>query len=71
MLKPGIFAKHEFKARWVVGPLGEPLTLETLPSSGLKRWAPLRKAEVVSAVEEDCSAWTRRAIDTGIQSKSW
>jgi hypothetical protein len=34
----------------VVGPLGEPLTLETLPPPDLKRWVPRRKAEVVAAV---------------------
>jgi transposase-like protein len=34
----------------VVGPLGEPLTLETLPPADLKRWVPRRKAEVVAAV---------------------
>jgi hypothetical protein len=34
----------------VVGPLGEKLTLETLPPADLKRWVPRRKAEVVAAV---------------------
>lgn len=34
----------------VVGPLGEPLTLETLPSGSTSRWTPRRKAEVVAAV---------------------
>lgn len=34
----------------VVGPLGEPLTLESLPPADLKRWVPRRKAEVVAAV---------------------
>ena len=34
----------------VIGPLGEPLTLETLPPPGTIRWVPRRKAEVVAAV---------------------
>lgn len=34
----------------VIGPLGEPLTLETLPSPETRRWVIRRKAEVVSAV---------------------
>ena len=34
----------------VIGPLGEPLTLETLPGVNTRRWTPRRKAEVVAAV---------------------
>ncbi|MGF7150755.1 transposase [Sphingomonas zeicaulis] len=34
----------------IVGPLGEPLTLESLPPPGTKRWVVRRKAEVVAAV---------------------
>ena len=34
----------------VIGPLGEPLTLEDLPAPGTARWVARRKAEVVSAV---------------------
>lgn len=34
----------------VLGPLGEALTLETLPSPDTCRWVPRRKAEVVAAV---------------------
>jgi hypothetical protein len=33
-----------------IGPLGEPLTLESLPPSGTVRWVIRRKAEVVAAV---------------------
>ncbi len=33
-----------------IGPTGEPLTLETLPSPNTKRWVIRRKAEVVAAV---------------------
>jgi hypothetical protein len=34
----------------VIGPLGEPLTLHTLPPAGTSRWVVRRKAEVVAAV---------------------
>lgn len=34
----------------VRGPLGETLTLETLPPPDTRRWVPRRKAEVVAAV---------------------
>ncbi len=34
----------------VVGPLGEPLTLDSLPSPDTTRWVVRRKAEVVAAV---------------------
>lgn len=34
----------------VVGPLGEPLTLESLPPANTTRWVVRRKAEVVAAV---------------------
>src|SRR3546814_15925497 len=34
----------------VIGPLGEPLTLESLPPRDTKRWVVRRKAEVVAAV---------------------
>jgi hypothetical protein len=34
----------------VIGPLGEPLTLETLPAPTTTRWVIRRKAEVVAAV---------------------
>ena len=34
----------------VIGPLGEPLTLDTLPPPSTTRWVVRRKAEVVSAV---------------------
>src|SRR3546814_10291386 len=33
----------------VIGPLGEPLTLETLPPADTTRWVVRRKAEVVAA----------------------
>ena len=34
----------------VIGPLGEALTVETLPPSDTTRWVVRRKAEVVAAV---------------------
>ncbi len=34
----------------IIGPLGEPLTLENLPAVNTARWTPRRKAEVVAAV---------------------
>ena len=34
----------------VIGPLGEPLTLRSLPAPGTTRWVVRRKAEVVAAV---------------------
>lgn len=34
----------------VIGPLGELLTLETLPAPNTRRWVARRKAEVVAAV---------------------
>jgi hypothetical protein len=34
----------------VIGPLGEPLTLDCLPPPNTTRWVPRRKAEVVAAV---------------------
>lgn len=34
----------------VIGPLGERLTIETLPPANTRRWVVRRKAEVVAAV---------------------
>ena len=49
----------------VIGPLGEPLTLDTLPPPETTRWVVRRKAEVVAAVrggllslEEACARYT-------------
>ena len=63
----------------VIGPTGEPITLDTLPPSDTERWVIRRKAEVVAAVrgglltlEEACKRYTlsveeflswQRAID--------
>ena len=49
----------------VIGPLGEPLTIDSLPPVGTTRWVVRRKAEVVAAVrggllsfEEACQRYT-------------
>jgi hypothetical protein len=41
---------HDFRPDRVVGPLGEPLTLDSLPPPSTTRWVVRRKAEVVAAV---------------------
>lgn len=41
---------QKIKPGQVVGPLGEPLTLDSLPPAGTTRWVVRRKAEVVAAV---------------------
>jgi hypothetical protein len=37
--------------RWTLGPMGERLTLDKLPSPRTRRWVIRRKAEVVCAVK--------------------
>ncbi len=37
--------------RWALGPMGERLTLDKLPSPKTRRWVIRRKAEVVYAVK--------------------
>ena len=56
---------QKFRPHQVIGPLGEPLTLDSLPSPHTTRWVVRRKAEVVAAVrggllslEEACSRYT-------------
>jgi hypothetical protein len=39
------------RPEWVVGPLGQRLTLALLPPANLRHWLPMRKAEVVAAVK--------------------
>lgn len=41
---------QKFRPAQVIGPLGEPLTLDTLPRPDTSRWVVRRKAEVVAAV---------------------
>lgn len=45
-----MFEGSKLRPASVIGPLGEPLTLESLPSPDVDRWVPRRKAEVVAAV---------------------
>lgn len=42
---------QKFKPAQVIGPLGEPLTLDSLPPPDTTRWVVRRKAEVVAAVK--------------------
>jgi len=42
---------QKFRPDHVIGPLGEPLTLDSLPPPGTTRWVVRRKAEVVAAVD--------------------
>ncbi|MES2494701.1 MAG: DUF1153 domain-containing protein [Pseudomonadota bacterium] len=41
---------QKFRPHQVIGPLGEPLTIDSLPPAGTTRWVVRRKAEVVAAV---------------------
>jgi Protein of unknown function (DUF1153) len=57
------------RARYVVGPYGQPLTIADLPPRDTKRWVIRRKAELVAAVrggllslEEACERY-RLTID--------
>src|SRR5579862_2513481 len=36
---------------YVVGPVGEPLTMKSLPPANTRRWRKRRKAELVAAVD--------------------
>lgn len=41
---------QKIKPSQVIGPLGEPLTIDSLPPPSTTRWVVRRKAEVVAAV---------------------
>lgn len=41
---------QKIRPAMVIGPLGEPLTVESLPARDTTRWVVRRKAEVVAAV---------------------
>ena len=41
---------QKFRPHQVIGPLGEPLTVDKLPPPNTTRWVVRRKAEVVAAV---------------------
>jgi hypothetical protein len=50
---------QKFRPAQVIGPLGEPLTLDSLPPPNTTRWVVRRKAEVVALLrraQEPCSA---------------
>ncbi len=56
---------QKFRPHQVIGPLGEPLTLDSLPPPNTTRWVVRRKAEVVAAVrggllslDEACNRYT-------------
>ncbi|MEO0499459.1 MAG: DUF1153 domain-containing protein [Pseudomonadota bacterium] len=42
---------QEFRPASVIGPLGEPITIDDLPAPSTRRWVVRRKAEVVAAVK--------------------
>ncbi len=50
MYGASMIENQKFRPAQVIGPLGEPLTLDTLPSPDTGRWVVRRKAEVVAAV---------------------
>lgn len=41
---------HRIRPATTIGPLGEPLTIASLPDPNTTRWVTRRKAEVVAAV---------------------
>ena len=43
--------QHKPPEDHVIGPDGERMTLSDLPSPGIRRWVPRRKARVVAAVD--------------------
>jgi hypothetical protein len=45
-----VIEKRNVRPSQVVGPLGEALTMDSLPPSDTTRWYPRYKAEVVAAV---------------------
>lgn len=45
-----MFENQKIRPAQVIGPLGESLTLDTLPPPTTTRWVVRRKAEVVAAV---------------------
>jgi len=56
---------QHIRPQWVIGPLGEALTLDALPPPNATRWVARRKAEVVAAVrgglltiDEVCERYT-------------
>ena len=61
---------QDFRPAQVIGPLGEPLTLDSLPPPQTSRWVVRRKAEVVAAVsggllsvDEACERYQLQFLD--------
>ena len=50
ILEVGMIESQTVRPVQVIGPLGEPLTLDSLPPPSTSRWVVRRKAEVVAAV---------------------
>ena len=50
LIEVRMIENQKIRPAQVVGPLGEPLTLDSLPSPKTTRWVVRRKAEVVAAV---------------------
>jgi hypothetical protein len=62
-------ARPHYRAKYVFGPDGSPLTLADLPASNTRRWVIRHKAQVVAAVrggllnlEDACSRY-RLSVD--------
>jgi hypothetical protein len=47
---PPMIENQNIRPAMVIGPLGEPLTIDSLPPPSTTRWVVRRKAEVVAAV---------------------
>lgn len=45
-----MITKSKSRPKHVIGPLGEPMTIQDLPAPNTRRWVVRRKAEVVAAV---------------------
>ncbi len=58
----------EDRVTYVIGPDGERMTRADLPSPGVRRWVPRRKARIVAAVEGGLISWeeacSRYALST-------
>ena len=64
-LRVKMIENQKIRPAMVIGPLGEPLTLDSLPAPTTTRWVVRRKAEVVAAVrggllslDEACARYT-------------
>jgi len=49
-IEDNMIENQKIRPAQVIGPLGEPLTVASLPPPGTTRWVVRRKAEVVAAV---------------------